>query len=352
MNQAPAANFSNVLVVMTDRHIGNLLVSLYAIKAAHQALSPQQSMVCVIDFHLLSLARYYLPEVEFIPCNIRGAKLSLWKKASLFARLFIQLRRRHIDTAVDLYGHGESYTIAKLSGARFISAFYSRPKLKSKYHWCDKDSNLKPQHQVDYYLLPFTPLLGQLEAATLKAPQHAATMNEVKRKLQQLNVDSDRALVVIHPGAGKEYKLWPSEHWQQLISRLEKDNKQVLLIGAGIDKPEVDAIMASKDISPINGFQVFSLIETIHLGFISECMIGNDSGPTHLMATTTTRVYSLFGPTDDSLWSPLSTNSQILRSDIPCLEACSKQICGRDISCLQSLSPDVVYSKIYTNNKH
>ena len=233
---------------MTDRHIGNLLVSLYAIKAAQQQLSDGQTISCVVDYHLLSLAQYFLPDIAFIPCNIRGNKLSLWKKLSLFIRMIITIRGRNIDTAVDLYGHGESLKIAQLSGAKFIAAFDSRPKLKEKYHWCDAQSQLKPQHQVDYYLFPFFPLFGKLSPATLKAPTLEPTLNSVNKKLQALKVSNDKPLVVIHPGAGKAYKLWPSEHWQQLITLLEQANQQVLLIGAGIDRPEIDSIISSNTI--------------------------------------------------------------------------------------------------------
>lgn len=340
------------MVVMTDRHIGNLLVSLYAIKAVQEQLSGQQTICCVIDYHLLSLANYFLPDIDFIPYNVRGTRLSPWKKLKLFIRMVFEIRKRKIDTAVDLYGHGESFSIARLSGARFISAFYSRPKLKKKYHWCDVDSSLQAKHQVDYYLYPFYPLFGLLQAATLNAPKLAATMTSTQNKLQALTIAGDKPLVVIHPGAGKEYKLWPSEHWQQLIAKLEDDHYQVLLIGAGIDKSEIDGIVSNRSISPMNGFEQFNLIETIHLGFISKYMIGNDSGPTHLMATTPSPVASLFGPTDHTLWSPLSSNSQILRSGTACLNDCSKQICAREISCLQALSAEDVYTSIFNQKQH
>lgn len=348
MSQPPLQPFSNLLVVMTDRHIGNLLVSLYAIKAAQQQLSNEQTLSCVIDYHLLSLATYFLPDIEFIPCNLRGSKLSIWQKSKLFIKLYTRLKQLKIDTAVDLYGHGESLKIAQLSGANYISAFYSRPKLKEKYDWCDRDSDLTANHQIDFYRYPFYPLFGELTHVKLNAPKLDNVYSGLRTKLNALAVDQNRPLVVIHPGAGKTYKLWPTHHWQKLIAMLEQDNKQVLLIGAGVDKPEVEAIIKDTSIAPINGFGQFNLIETIHLGFICESMIGNDSGPTHLMATTPTYVYSLFGPTDDTLWSPLSDNSHILRSETPCLEACSKQSCARTQSCLQLLSANTVYQQSQT----
>ncbi len=340
--------FSNLLVVMTDRHIGNLLVSLYAIKVANEQLAAHQSICCVIDVNLLSVANYYMPEMEFIPCNIRGSKVSLWNKAKLFIKMVARLRQLKIDTAVDLYGHGESLKIAQLSGASFISAFYSRPKLKQHYQWCDRDSDLAVKHQVDFYLYPFYPLFGTLKPAQLKAPELDKVSLTVQAKLNDLGITTNKPLVIIHPGAGKAYKLWPSRHWQQLITMLEQDGKQVLLIGAGIDKPEVDAIVSDTSISPINAFGHFNLIETIHLGFISEAMIGNDSGPTHMMATTATNVFSLFGPTDHTLWSPLSDNSQIIRAGTACLKECSKQVCVKTPSCLEDLSAEQVYQTLLT----
>lgn len=346
MAQRPEHTFTNLLVVMTDRHIGNLLVSLYAIQSAHQQLASHQTLCCVIDSNLLSLANYLLPEVEFIPCTLRGRKPSVIKKLSMFASMIYRLRRKNIDTAVDLYGHGESYRIAKLSGASYIAAFSCTTKLKPKYDWAETSTELKPQHQIDFYRYPFAPLFGLLNTAELNAPQHSHIIKTITKKIQALGINPEKPLVIIHPGAGKAYKLWPTHHWQQLIKQLEEDGKQVLLIGAGVDKEQVDAIVMDSRIAPVNGYQQFNLIETIHLGFVAYCMVGNDSGPTHLMATTTTNVISLFGPTDDTLWSPLSANSQILRSGTGCLPECSKQRCQRETSCLQALKPEQVFAKI------
>jgi ADP-heptose:LPS heptosyltransferase len=346
MENLAKKSFTNLLVIMTDRHIGNLLVSLYAIKSAHQQLNQQQTISCVIDYHLLPLANYLLPTVTFIPCKVRGKKPAPFKKISLFISMLYQLKTKKIDAAVDLYGHGESYLIAKWSGARFISAFYCRPKLKDKYDWTAENTSLTPGHQLDFYRLPFLPFLNNLNEIALPAPEQHDVIIKIKSKLSQLGVSGDKPLVVIHPGAGKEYKLWPEAHWQQLIERLETAGKQVLLIGAGEDRQQINGIIKEKNISPINAFQQFNLIETIHLGFLSHCMIGNDSGPTHLMATTPTTVFSLFGPTDHSLWAPLSPNSHILASKTRCLDACSKQTCAKKSSCLEDLSADYVFLQI------
>ncbi|MEE8056226.1 MAG: glycosyltransferase family 9 protein [Pseudomonadales bacterium] len=339
-------SFKHLLIVMTDHHIGNLLVSLYAIQSVQQQLKPEQSLTCVMASNLLPLVHYLLPDTHCIPYSLRDSKTSPIKKLPLFAKMFFTLRSRNIDTAVDLYGHGESYYIARLSGATFISSYYSTAKLKPKYHWSDLSTEETPQHQIDYYRYPFIPLMGIIVAATIKAPEHPKTFSLVKDKLSKLNISMEKPLVIIHPGAGKEYKLWPTKHWQKLINKLEECGHQVLLIGAGIDQQQVDAIMDSHDISPINGFQCFNLIETIHLGFIAKLMVGNDSGPTHLMATTPTTVFSLFGPTDHQLWSPLSPHSHILRAEVDCLNSCSKQTCQKDISCLEALSPDYVFDHI------
>ncbi len=339
-------SFDKLLVVMTDRHIGNLLISLYAIKSVHARLQEQQSIQCVIDGSLLSLAEYFLPEVTFIPFSLRGRNTSLTTKLRRFAALIRQLRREKFDTAVDLYGHSESWYLARLSGASYISAYYCKPKLKKRYHWCDLDSPLQPLHQLDYYLLPFLPVVDALQLQLLKAPQQAAVIADIRHKLTKIGVSEDKPLVLIHPGAGKAYKLWPSKHWQSLIHKLADAGKQVLLIGAGQDRQAVEAILADKRLPAINGFETFSLIETLQLGYLCQSMIGNDSGPTHLMATTPTQVFSLFGPTDHRLWAPLSDNSHTLRADQGCLDSCSKQRCAREISCLQALSPEMVYRQV------
>jgi ADP-heptose:LPS heptosyltransferase len=341
-------SFTNLLVIMTDRHIGNLLVSLYAIKSAHNLLKNDQSLTCIVDHQLLSLAQYLLPDIRFIPFSLRGRALSPLKKITTLFRLLVTLRKQSFDVAVDLYGHSESLWLAKWSQAKFISTYYCQPKLAQKYDWCNVDTTEQAVHQRDYYALPFYPLLGKLPSALLKAPTVNKTLKTTQKNLVELGININKPIVVIHPGAGKPYKFWPTSHWQTLIKKLEHSGQQVLLIGAGVDLEQVNAILTDTEINAFNGHQKFNLIETIHLGFIANIMIGNDSGPTHLMATTQTQVFSLFGPTDHNLWAPLSNNSMILHAGVSCSNSCTKNQCQRDISCLQALTPDQVFNAVST----
>lgn len=352
MPQPLVQKFSQLLVVMTDRHIGNLLVSLYAIKSAQAKLEAKQTLTCVIDYQLLPLARYLAPDIDFIPVAIRG-KTAITVKLKLLFKLLVRLLSQRYDVAIDLYGHGESLKICRLSGAKTITAFACQPRLMGHYNWTSADAELTVKHQIDYYLYPFVPVLGLLEQTDLRAEKLPTTAAAVSHKLEQLGVNADKPLAVIHPGAGKAYKLWPISHWQQLIKLLRQKGYDVLVIGAGVDGEQVDAIFSDDSISAFNGYQQFNLIETIHLGFVAQCMIGNDSGPTHLMATTPTQVFSLFGPTDHGLWSPLSDNSHILHSGVNCLENCTKSQCQREISCLEALMPEQVFlncSQAQTND--
>ncbi|MCP4595151.1 glycosyltransferase family 9 protein [Neptuniibacter sp.] len=335
-------DFERLLVVMTDRHIGNLMVSLYAIQAVSRQLKPNQSLRCIVDSKLLGLAEYFLPEVEFIPFALRGKSPSLGTKLKLLFRLWKSFRAQKSDVAVDLYGHSESLKLAQFSGANYISAYYCRPKLKDQFDWQADNTSLKPVHQVDYYRMPFLPLIGPVEVEPVQAVANEAILNNIAAKLVQLGRDSGKTLLVIHPGAGKEYKLWPIKYWCSLIEKLEQQGYQILLIGSGADKDQVDQIVANNRISPLNGFMQFNLIETIHLGFIAKGFIGNDSGPAHLLATTPATVISLFGPTDAVLWAPLSPNGHVLRSAEPCLPECSKGECQRSVSCLDALEPSTV----------
>ena len=155
----------------------------------------------------------------------------------------------------------------------------------------------------------------------------------------------DKPVVCVHPAAGNPLRMWPPEHFAELIDLilLEYDVTPVL-IGGEADRKPIDSVLAALR-SPD---AVQSLVGRIPLRslplFLSQCalMIGNNSGPQHLAAglgVPTVGIYS--GVVDAREWAPLGPTAVAVRRDMscsPCYFALLQQ-CPRDVACLKELKP-------------
>jgi ADP-heptose:LPS heptosyltransferase len=73
-------------------------------------------------------------------------------------------------------------------------------------------------------------------------------------------------------------------------------------------------------------------------------MLTNDTGPMHMAVSLQVPVYSVFGPTDDTLTGPYGKKKMVFKSDSDC-SPCFKKNCD-DMKCMESVAVDTVVSEI------
>src|SRR5690606_36832843 len=124
------------------------------------------------------------------------------------------------------------------------------------------------------------------------------------------NLRAGAPWVELHAGATKDYKKWPPEHFAGLVRRLRRAGAQPLLIGAGAADRSANATIRTLLGEDDGGLPDFTdRLSLLQLGqVLRRCaaMVGNDSGPMHLAAALGLPGVVIFGPTEESLWRPLS----------------------------------------------
>ena len=154
---------------------------------------------------------------------------------------------------------------------------------------------------------------------------------------------------MLHAGATKDYKKWPLPYFAQLCESLKQPGRQVVFIGAGADTAEIDGVLkhvkAPHD-GIINLCNWLSLAELAAYFTHVHAMVGNDSGPFHLAAAQGVPGVVVFGPTDVSLWGPLSPKTSVLKGTEACDPQCTRQYCVKQHRCLTSLTPAAVLEKL------
>jgi heptosyltransferase-2 len=117
-----------------------------------------------------------------------------------------------------------------------------------------------------------------------------------------------------HPGAGKPRNRWPVERFAHLADRLASETGALIVITSGpMDDESVGrmtkilrfsfVLVKDKSIR-----EVAAIVDRLSL------YVTNDTGVMHVAGATSTRVLSLFGPSDPYQWAPKSQRHRFLLS--------------------------------------
>lgn len=123
--------------------------------------------------------------------------------------------------------------------------------------------------------------------------------------------------IFIHPGSGGIRKVWPLSRWMGLIKWLKDSfpNISIVIITGPADdfvEPMVEWALERYGIKRFHNISLPLLSAMFSLGSL---YIGNDSGVSHLAASSGLPVVVIFGPTNPSVWAPWSDRVRVIRQN-------------------------------------
>jgi heptosyltransferase I len=149
-----------------------------------------------------------------------------------------------------------------------------------------------------------------------------------------------RPLVVLHPGARWESKLWLPASWARLAEWLENRGFQVALTGSQADQALVSEISHHTRSPVLNLAGATSLAQLAGILRKTRLAVTTDTGAMHLAAALGTPVVALFGPTAPWRTGPFGEGHQVVRLELAC-SPCLQRHC-RQPRCLTDLTPEMV----------
>ena len=181
----------------------------------------------------------------------------------------------------------------------------------------------------------------------LPRPRLSTDPQSVHTALQELQLQLERPLLVICPGAEfGDSKQWPAQHFAALSAARAAAGWQVWIMGSARDSEVAAQIKAA--IAPELQSQVIdltgrtSLAQAIDLMSLAHAVVSNDSGLMHVAAALQRPIVALYGSTSADFTPPLANNVQLLATDIAC-RPCFQRICPLGHKrCLVDLTPDLV----------
>jgi heptosyltransferase III len=332
----------NVLVVASDKHMGDLVLALPAINAIKKSFKGR-NFYLVVDSAYTDIVDSIegLENLILYPRSLLKANRGI-KRTSIMFDFLRQLRNSSPDIAIDLQGAVASSTMTFLSGARLR---LGRSTAKRAYLYNCKVNILRGVHK-SYSYTEITYAAGvksKIDPPSIKASETSRTA--LKSILHKVGIIEKKPVVCIHPGAGVIYKEWTRKGFADVSDWLISRGFQVVFIGGSRDLEGINKITTMMQRPAFNLGGRLSIGELIALLEASALYIGNDSGPMHLAGAIGAPVIAMFGPACEVMWKPLTERAVVLRGAERCAK-CTGRHCQYDFKCIKRISPDDVKAAV------
>ena len=278
-----------------------------------------------------------------------------WRRVVDDLVMAARLRRERFDIAIDMHGGPRSAWLAWASGAPRRVGYTIAGRTWMYTDVVDRPSEIRPRHSVENQwdlvagLHPALARRPNREDDPVEMPEDAAATARLAGRLQGLRIGPDAPLIVLHVGAGNEFRRWPDAAFGDLATGLmaADPNRRIILTTGASQAATARAVLASMPgrFAERGGTVVamcdLDLAELRALVARAQLFIGNDSGPMHIAATTRTPIVGLYGPTLAETWAPWRNPALVCElvdnGPLPCRPCDQRQCEPGDFRCLRAL---------------
>jgi heptosyltransferase-2 len=249
-------------------------------------------------------------------------------RALLWPRTWPQLvralsatRSAHADVVVVLHHLVTRWGALKFALLALVSGAKKRVGLDNGHGWfltdAVRDEGFGLRHEVEYGL-EVAALLDARGEPRLEMAVGAADRDAACRLLAQHGLGR-RPFLAMHPGTGwyGPGRRWPAERFAraaQLI--MERHPMDCAILGTAQDEEE------AREVARLLGGRAALLVGKTSLGQLgavlerAELLLANDGGVGHVAAAVGVPVVSVFGPSNDLAWRPLT--ARVVATSLPC----------------------------------
>jgi lipopolysaccharide heptosyltransferase II len=341
------------ILLIRLRLIGDVVLTTPIIRAIRRArpdahltylVEPQAAAVVARNPHL---------DAVLVTPLVHGAA-----RAREDASLARRLRRERFDAVLDLHGGPRSSLLTWATGAPIRIGYtiagrgwmYTQRVTRLRGHW--------PRHSVENQWDLAEALLPEIgrpsrEADPVEMAEDPAAQGRVDARLQALGIDASHELIVVHVGAGNEFRRWPEDGFARVSAAVSSGhpNRRIILTTGPAQAARADEVRRLA-LGLGVGADAMAVACDLDLGELrnliarSRLFVGSDSGPAHIAATTATPMVVIYGPTTPAVWGPWRAPSLVTEAvdagDLPC-RPCDQRACEPgDFRCLRGLAPETV----------
>jgi ADP-heptose:LPS heptosyltransferase len=138
-------------------------------------------------------------------------------------------------------------------------------------------------------------------------------------KREGVTLEERAKMIILHPGSGSRRKVWPLDRFFNLAHTLRNQLGTKIFIVLG----PAEGVEVQKAFEGIgsNSFILGKGLTLLQLASVMEgCwfFVGNDSGISHMATALGLPTLTIFGPTDERVWSPKGEKTSVVRGAVSC----------------------------------
>jgi len=344
MRRLPWTEARNVLAVRLD-NVGDVLMTTPAIRALKESVPGRR--ITLLTSPAGAQVAPYVREVDHVI-----AFAAPWMKATgegptMDGAMIVQLASKSFDAAVIFTVYSQNPLPAAyltyLAGIPVRLAHCRENPYRLLTDWVQEPEPEKGVRHEVRRQLDLAAAAGASAAddrLSFTLPQRVR--EQARRTLVSLGVESERPLVVAHPGASAASRRYPPEMFARALDLIARDTGgHLVLTGDEHEAALVESIRARMS-APSH-----SLAGRLDLGGLgavigaADVLVSNNTGPVHIAAALGTPVVDLYALTNPQ-HTPWKVPCRVLFHDVPCRH-CYKSVCpsGRH-ECLRNVAPETV----------
>jgi len=335
-----------VLLIRTD-HIGDVLLSL-PVATALKRVYPDLRVDMLVQPNVAPLLQNHPDLSEAVPCVSENESRS--SGGVFFQRK--RLRSKRYDVAIVLHPTCREAFLTFVSHipVRIGSGYRAYSFLFNFRVYEHRKHNLKHESEYNLGLLrPFGINTENLEKPLPEVHLFPQEVEEAEATLNELGVDFDRPLVIMHPGSAGSSLRWPVTRFAELSDLIVGQVKAQVLVSWG--PGEEDLV---KYFLRLVSLPVFSLPKGTNLRALASIykrgnlFVGNSTGPMHLAAAVGLPVIAIFSPikaNSETRWGPLGENHTVFKPPIEVCDDCRDEKCEY-FNCMNRVLPEVVFDRV------
>ncbi|OGS20890.1 MAG: hypothetical protein A2252_00645 [Elusimicrobia bacterium RIFOXYA2_FULL_39_19] len=275
-------------------------------------------------------------------------KLILWNRQGGFKeykRVIKEIRAEQFDLVIDLQALMRTAIITRLSKGktrlavslvRELAWLFEKPigKFDPAMHAVDRNYEIvKYLAQTSSVPADFLPWIKLTSQETSQAQQLMAAAKIAGDKIPVLFVVTTRGL----------HKMWPLEHFSELINRCNAEYNIIPVFLAMKEEGDIVRRITNRlkcafiDLTGKTDLRTACAVTSL-----CKLVVGNDTALIHVASALNIPVIGLYGATDPAQVGPYGKQNTVILNKLPCWPCGIKSTC-KDNKCMKEISPQKVF---------
>jgi lipopolysaccharide heptosyltransferase II len=335
------------------RLIGDVVLTTPVVRALRRAY-PEARLTYLVEPQAAPVVEAN-PHLDAVVVAPLLSGLARWRTD---AALGVRLRRERFDMVIDFHGGPRSSWLALATGAPVRIGYavagrgwmYTQQVARPRGH--RERHSVHNQWDLLESVMPGAPLPTPA-SDPVEMPEQEPASARLDARLRGLGIGPDAELVVVHVGAGNEFRRWPEQSFAEVVAALStaRPNRRIILTTGASQAARAETVRHLAATLGASGVSLavacdLDLAEVRSLVGRAALFVGGDSGPAHIAATTAVPMVVIYGPTTVTVWGPWRDPALVAEvvdvGPLPC-RPCDQRTCEPgDFRCLRGIRPAAV----------